>query len=440
MALAVLVLFGVLAAAILGLADAGQRATTAVEGRRQESAAAAAALTGEIASLRGDITLGRDGVACPSFTLGPATVTCTPQAGSGAGTSGQTVTGDSINALSGSSWGISITNDSFTRIAGTVNSSNQIKVPNNQGRLSVTGDVNAKSSCDSARITATGTVACNQGGSFNATDANYTAAVTTRPTSRALPTCPAAGALTFTAGYYNVTASALRNLIHNCNKPVWFQPGAFYFAFSGQWSVNANVRMVAGTPLGWTPATGPPPATGGCDPNGPGTQFIFGSTARLGIDGSFDICGIKTGTQPPIAIYGRKTTSGSMTALSGCVTTGSCTLFESRNQARIQLLGGIYAPTGTIAFNSQNVALSDPTLVGGLTAKYLTLNQSPLSTATLVSAPVTSGPTTYADRVVNLTATIAGATVATAQVKFVDGGGSSPGSSVQVLSWLLPET
>lgn len=154
-------------------------------------------------------------------------------------------------------------------------------------------------------------------------------------TYAAAPACPGGGAkmVALAPGYYD-DADALNALTGGgcAAHTVWFQPGVYYFDFRNGaaiahvWSISDDaVRVVGGTPSGWTPATvsaAGPTIPGACvRPSestvaNAGVAFVFGGDSRLAISsGAIELCGQHFTGKPPIVLYGSKSDVGTTTTV-----------------------------------------------------------------------------------------------------------------------------
>jgi hypothetical protein len=102
------------------------------------------------------------------------------------------------------------------------------------------------------------------------------------------------------------------------------------------------------------------------------------------------------------------------------------------NEGVIYLWGTVYTPFGFINadFKHQNqTGFARGAIVNGFTGS----NVPPAQKLPPFALPVP--PATYADRVVDFTAVSHGKQVLKSRVVYADGGGSTPGNAVNVLSW-----
>jgi hypothetical protein len=102
------------------------------------------------------------------------------------------------------------------------------------------------------------------------------------------------------------------------------------------------------------------------------------------------------------------------------------------NKGVMYLWGTVYTPFGVINadFKNQNqTGFARGAVVNAFTGS----NVPPAQKLPPFALPVP--PATYSDRIVDLTAKVAGRQVLKSRVKFEDGGGATPGNVVDVLSW-----
>ena len=182
---------------------------------------------------------------------------------------------------------------------------------------------------------------------------------------------------TFTPGLYTDLdgLNALTNLF--CNGIYFFQPGVYYFDFTGSWDIDSGT-IIGGTKSssvvsGHTPTVpgscrspippDPLPAGGWTSPGvGAGVQFIFGGESRITLNNArMELCGSYSASSPPIAIYGLSNDikSGSKILVnkeSGCITNAAshsgshCSVLSSSlwptNELYVQ--GTTYTPLASI--------------------------------------------------------------------------------------------
>ncbi|MFQ6144209.1 hypothetical protein ACLMNJ_14170 [Streptomyces seoulensis] len=149
-------------------------------------------------------------------------------------------------------------------------------------------------------------------------DPDYTPPATAVPVRRTAPACPAPGSwlARLRPGYYD-DARALTHLTGgDCpHVVVWLEPGVYYFDFtftggSAVWTVDdPTVSVVGGTRAGWAPASPTRPAVpdpGGCDRTRPeGVEVMMGGGSRFQVDrGHVELCAPVTPDRQQIAVYG----------------------------------------------------------------------------------------------------------------------------------------
>jgi hypothetical protein len=277
---------------------------------------------------------------------GTVKVTCAPADGTGAAAglvpiSSANKPGSAILTLgtSGGEPGIGLSSNGTLLVKGKVVSNSSITGGGASSALSSPwAQVRAKGAC-TATVTSTPAAACNY---TPTTDADDFADPATLPASasayapppttvsdltyRSVPAC-ASNLVTFQPGYYDdaMALTALTGGGGTCNgRTFWFKPGQYYFDFhnaeggggltsgSDVWTVSdANARIVAGTPQGWTtsPFTAPT-IPGACvspltTTSNAGVQFAFGGDSRLVVTaGQAEICGQYSSNKPSLAVYG----------------------------------------------------------------------------------------------------------------------------------------
>jgi hypothetical protein len=305
---------------------------------------------------------------------GTVRVTCAAAAGTGAAAGLVPITSankprSAILTLgtNGGEPGIGLQSNGTLLVKGSVVSNSTITGGGAASALSSPyAQVRAKGSCATATVTSTPAAACTY---TPTTDADDFADPVTLPaaatayappptatadlTYRPVPAC-GASPVTFQPGYYDDAAalSALTN--GGCGgHTLWFKPGQYYFDFhnaegggglpsgSDVWTVSdSNVRVVAGTPQGWT--TSPfsaPTIPGSCvspltTTSNAGVQWAFGGDSRLAVSaGQMEVCGQYSSSKPALAIYG--IASGTDTTLTSVLKTS----------------GGGSTPAGSVAFS-----------------------------------------------------------------------------------------
>jgi hypothetical protein len=324
--------FGLMVAALSTQAQSGVMSNVGVRKQRVDYYAAAGAIDGAIAYLRGDRTRGRAGVACPTVTMnssqGLVSVACTPVAGSGTVQQGINTPGYALLTTAGlsggypSGTGISVSKNSTLKVNGPVYSDSTIDVTAmDAGANSVSAFGACTGTITAVPLTCnTGTRVLDPGGAFGIDPVApnvWASPITTIPAAAPTPTCNSTNKVaTMTPGsYFDLTA--MTTAFGSCTV-IWMSPGNYYFdwgvADPTNTSWNILNTVIGGAPLGWNPASATPPSVtvpGACDTNAAGVHVVFGTTSRLDIGGpaSTEFCGpISAGTQQ-VAFYGRKSSA-----------------------------------------------------------------------------------------------------------------------------------
>ncbi len=326
--LAMLSIFGLVVTALAAGAQVGVKSNSGVRTERIDQYAASGAIDSAISYLRGNLTYGREGDACPPVTLdsaaGLVSVACTPVAGSGAALPSVDAPSYALLTTAGlpggypAGAGISISKNNTFMVNGPVHSNSSIGVT---AMDAGSNTVTAYGAC-SGTITAS-PLACNTntfvndpGGAFGVdpvAPSAWASPITALPATAPAPTCAANKLATMVPGSY-FDLDAMTAGFGSCTV-IWMQPGNYYFdwgvadAANTQWSMSNTV--IGGTPLGWNPAIGSPPSVtvpGACDTNAAGVHLVFATTSRLDIGGkaSVELCGPVSATSQRIALYGRK--------------------------------------------------------------------------------------------------------------------------------------
>lgn len=429
-----LTIFSLLIASGVLLASTHLKAGVALRQERDETYNVEAAAQLAINNIRANAASGRIGEACPSVNYSVYTVTCTPQTGSGAasGSGGGGV--PAITQLAANTTGIVFGSSNQMTINGDVRANGQVST--NGPGVVINGALTSSNNCWGTFSATTQT--CPISG-VAATDPNWAPNASTAPTTRAVPACPASRVVKFTAGTYtNLNAlNLLSNGVGCTDAVLWFQPGIYYFNFSGNWNLGgANIKVVGGAALGWnTNGTKPAiPFPNACDATKPGVQFIFGGGAGTTVSlnkSSMELCGPKDTNNA--AIYQLKSQVGSMTAwkTSACK---RCDLVQvGGSSSKFAVHGAVYTPFAR--FNINLSSTPAPMVTAGIIAQVVYLT---VGTGTNPVASGWVGATTYGDRIVVFTVTGPGSkTMLTTKVDYSDGGGSTPGAAVEVASWTL---
>lgn len=207
----------------------------------------------------------------------------------------------------------------------------------NPGNVDFTGPFTARGTCNGITSPVKSCSASNPSvGDPGATSSDYDIPVPPggELTYTAVPPCPGAGAkvVTLAPGYYDDADTLDALTAAGCDAhTVWFQPGVYYFDFHNGtaadhvWTISDSaVRVVGGTPSGWTPGTvgtAGPAIPGACvSPNAAaansGVAFVFGGDSRLAISGgATELCGQYSATKPPIVLFGSKSDVGTTTTV-----------------------------------------------------------------------------------------------------------------------------
>lgn len=335
LALAFLIFFAFVGAALLAFVDTAFRGSLAVKDQRRTSYAGDGGIEGAIRYLQADPTgvRGRSESECDFITtLNGATVTvrCTPYAGSGDAILG----GADAPEYAVLTLDDNLGSPGFTKgpgggpailfVNGNVFSNSKIEV--NNGAISVTGTASARGGCD-AGVTATVALSCSV--TTVEDDPKYPPGATTFSPVTTVTCVATQVTATFSPGKYTSTPEALIDANPACSSKASevFLPGIYYFEFLSNWEpTNRTIRV------------GFDPLTNLCPFGTPGTgaQFIFAgdSSWRLKNGTDLKMCGYTpaSGGQR-IAIYG---------AGNG--------LFTSQNSAdvNIRVSGTVYAPASKV--------------------------------------------------------------------------------------------
>jgi hypothetical protein len=467
-ALVFILVFGLSIVASLTYANTSFLQDSAHRQARDAIAGADGAVKTLINAMRSTLTWGRFGQTCDglTYTLADgrtATVTCTPDSGSGAITGGVAAPTKALvlNAVNPFEAGITLVGAGTMHVGGSVLSSSSIDVQQPTGLLDAgSGDVSANGACDITRITAA-SVTCN--GNFNAALgqilASYTPPLAQAPAVQAVPACPGGAAkyLALSPGTY--TDAAALTALTNGGCPglvLHLLPGTFLFSFTqqgfgAQWRISdPTVDVIGGTPKGWS--AGPwgvrptLPVPGACqtaaDPQ-PTTGVIlaFGAESQLYINGAHNVefCAPpwNGGTRTP-AIYGLTAPITGSRAQDKCVAlAGGCPFIsvvaktDASAHGVLHIDGTVYAPEGNITVDYTNGTVAD--FNWGVVARSVKVQGLAGASSTPFSLP--NIPTVTADRSVVLTAVIDGITYVRAQVHFVDNSGANAGQSVSIVQW-----
>jgi hypothetical protein len=356
MALALTTFLGLVMGGLLSYSAASVRSTSGIDRRTAIGYDTDGALKTAINQIRNsDFNNDEGRPACADLDV-PASdgstirVTCAP--GVGTGGSSERVAINTTNTPKQAVLTLG-TNAGETGVAQTADNAFQV-----QGKLLTsgaittgTGSVESLDSDVIARGTCTGTVV-SRDARGNTVPTVCSAPATSIPADPAygrpstgvvyqpLPTCDASSTVEFQPGYYDdaVGLSAMMSGTGPCaGKTFLFKSAAttvgyYYFDFhngeggglptgSRVWTINdANAEIIGGTPLGWTPDVSVPNVPGAClsplnSITNKGVEFVFGGDSRLRLTaGSMELCGQYASNAPPVAIYGTKTGSDTVTS------------------------------------------------------------------------------------------------------------------------------
>ncbi|WP_382466192.1 hypothetical protein ACFIN9_35870 [Streptomyces noursei] len=207
------------------------------------------------------------------------------------------------------------------------------------------------------------------------TDPDYAPPTTTVPVRQTVPACPAPGAwlVRLQPGYYDDARALTRLTGGGCpNVVVWLQPGIYYFDFTftggtAVWTVDdPTVSVVGGTRAGWAPeARNRPaiPAPGGCDKTRPeGVEVMMGGGSQFQVDrGHVELCAPVTPDAQQLAVYGVQSPKPSHTLKPTEVVTntGFANPVHALTSGEQPTLPGCSQPTDTASCTAD--AVLDPT-------------------------------------------------------------------------------
>jgi hypothetical protein len=399
LALVIVIVIGMVLAAVLSVTDASLRATTAVRGQAFDAASADGAGKIAINALRRgsyDGTIGNCFGADPTLTLSDfyqpsepsgvpadsAAVTCAPDSALG-GLSLVDInrlnrpTNALLTLAAGAEAGVQVdvADGRSVLVHGGVFANSDIAVA--RGGLSADADVTARGDC-SGSVAGVTSPLCRIGSILDprGDDPNYPAPVADT-TVQPVPTCNADGRLlTFTPGLYT-DITGLNNLTRCANSILAFPPGTYYFNFGDAipWRI-VDGYVVGGTPTTPLVAGVPPTIPGSCvnpvppnpagswspPPADSGVTFVFGGGARIVLHSSqVELCGSYSLTGPPIAVYGLTSAVDPVPAQSGCTITGpypgtGCAVITAEDQAnsRFYVQGTAYLPKAALDLAANN--------------------------------------------------------------------------------------
>jgi hypothetical protein len=410
-------LVGMVSGVLLSFADTG--VDTTIQLRKQSAAASAADGAAQVAinTLRkssysnaaGQSCFGAsNGLSLPNFPAagaGSAYVTCSPDAESGAASTGSINASNtpsnailSLGGISSLESGVQVTATAATNnllVKGGVFSNSSITVT--PGTLQSDTSITALSNlCNPASALTSPSTDCFA--STPQADPGYQP-LTGSQTVQSVPTCASGGGLvTFSPGLYTNSQT-----LGACdNNTMWFKPGVYYFDFAKNrptWVIDTGA-LVGGTPT-TTLSAAAPSMPGSCvspltSTAAPGVQFVFGGYSALDIRGTakVELCGSYSSTAPPIAVYGLKTGTGVVSAPTGCtITIGGCPLLSSSDSALSSALyvqGTVYAPAALVALSygsSTGQFIKD-----GVIARSVSASLYGVSPTGVELAPRTLGP------------------------------------------------
>ena len=295
-ALAFLMVFGLIIGIVLQFATTGQRTTLIVRDEATSTYAGGGALDGAINKVRSSLTSGvAPSGATPCFSL-PAgelgnptsvTVTCQPRSTSGAPLSGSTNSqpGFAVTALSAASGeGVSVTSGTTTLQGGAA--VNKALTVATGATLDSTGYPVEAGTCPASPGSGTVLDGCTPGSGVP--DPAFPGPSTATAAQRtALPACGAT--VTLQPGIYR-SASALQTVL-NCNSAtIVLATGTYFFDFQDAGShelvfngaAPRNSVMVGGAVSGTS-----------CVPGSPGVDLAFGGDSRLRVQsGKVDLCAL----------------------------------------------------------------------------------------------------------------------------------------------------
>ncbi|MFD7032538.1 hypothetical protein ACFWAR_31400 [Streptomyces sp. NPDC059917] len=384
LALAFIVVFGLVAVSVLSFAGTGLKAAKAYadQGRLGYSADGATQLA---------IKNFAQGNPCADYTAPPINgrrmiVHCDPLKASAA-TTRATQPQAALHSLGrGEKDGINVSARGL-RVQGGVFSQSNITTGAGAS-MAVSGDVSAVGACSGAlsqpQLPATQTPyahACandtppDPADAVVGADPDHTPPATAVPVRRTAPACPGPGAwlVRLQPGYYD-DARALNGLTGGgCpGVVVWLQPGLYHFDFTftggpAVWTVDdPTVSVVGGTQAGWDPAAPSRPTVpnpGGCDrTRAEGVALMMGGGSRLQVDrGQAELCAPVTPDAQQVAVYGVQPPKPSHTLQPTAVVanTGFTNPGQALTSGERPAPPGCPQPTGTTSCTAD--AVLDPT-------------------------------------------------------------------------------
>ena len=315
-ALAFLMVFGVLIGVVLQFASTGQRTTLSVREEATNTYAGGGALDGAINTVRSVLTSGvapSGATTCFSLAAGvlgnptSVSVSCEPRPTSGAPLGGSTASqpGFAVTALSATAGeGVSVTSGTTSLQGGAA--INKALTVASGATLDSTGYPVVAGTCPPMPGSGTVKDSCTLGSGV--TDPAYPGPDTSLAVQQAtLPAC--AATVTLQPGIYR-SASALQAVL-NCNgATIVLGSGTYFFDFQDagthelvfNGAAPRNSVIVGGARSGTS-----------CVPGSPGVDLAFGGDSRLSIaSGSVDLCALVPlgdTTQQHIVLRGLKTTT-----------------------------------------------------------------------------------------------------------------------------------
>ncbi|HEY3834490.1 MAG TPA: hypothetical protein VGO03_19510 [Acidimicrobiia bacterium] len=462
----------------LNYASNSYNQATVTRSVRDASAAADAATQTLINAMRYDINWGQDGSSCAGATYSvgdgrTATVSCSPESGSGGAISGNSsattgmqpyplLTDAAVAApASSSEAGVTVTGSGTMDVSGAnTYHSTSFSVASGSAYTDDSGSVYTDGTC--ANVTPVGVCSAYAGGTTygtKVTSFKQTAPIASVPATQTAPSCPGTNKyLALSPGTY--TDAAALSALTNGSCPglvLHLLPGTFYFGFTqtgsaAKWVISdPTVDVIGGTPKGWTvgPWTRRPtlPTVGACrtafDPTpSSGVLLVFGAQSQLSVTASHNVefCAIPTGAAEANAIFGLDSAITGGSAQSGCVvaTSGGCPFINVSGTGVLNVEGVVQAASANITTDFS--AGASPSFNWGVFARSMTVN-----TGGQFVEPVSADPTDpispsgYQDRYVDLNASIDGTQYLQARVQFVDANGDNPGYRVKILEWSASE-
>jgi hypothetical protein len=482
-ALIFVMIFGLAISATLDYADTSFKQDNANRSARDAYSGADAATQTLINAMRKQVAWGRAGSSCNGLTYTlpdgrTATVSCAPEAGSGAtiaGNAGATVGKQGyplmtdapvIVPATSSEPGVTVKGVGTMQVKGGITlHTTSFDVQNAASWYSLTsGWVRTDGYGNHVLPSCT---CLNYGGTFAGTIIpGYVQAApfNIAPVVRTAPVCPGSNKyLALLPGSYT-DATALSALTNGgCPGLVLhLLPGNFYFGFTqtgaaAKWLISdSTVDVIGGTPKGWTAGAWSSrpvlPTLGACrtgyDPApSSGVTLVFGAQSQLAVTASHNVelCSLPApipggGTGFAEGIFGLSSAITGGAAQSGCViqtpAAGGCPFVSVSGTGVLNVEGIVQSTNGNVTFDYTNGAapvLWWGALVRSFTVQGLTAGQTVTPVSDESGVPVSASGST--DRYVVLTTTIGGVQYVRARVQFVDANGDTPGSRIKILEW-----